>query len=166
MLIHPSHLSDLYPNVQVAFLLPPQLCNHPPKEWLLTLKHFIYNKHWCSYLEWWTRQIRHRSSEFWKSFNIWHVLENILAAWDSITSKTINVVCIAMQQGNTHSSRGSEEENDGVAWKAQKACIVRKAAFDEKDGYSRELPEVEPAAEEQRKRERWSKHGKTVNSLK
>lgn len=125
---HPSHPADLHLNVQVAFSPPPpQLHNHAPKEQLLTLKCFIYDKHWCDYLEWWAKQISHRLSEFWKSFNIWHVLENILAVWDLITTKTINGVWKAVWKGYARSSKGSEEKDEVVA---QTARLWWRAASD------------------------------------
>lgn len=161
-LIHPSHPGDLHPNIQVAFLPPPQLCNRQPEERLLTLKRFIYSKHWCNYLEWWTRQTRHWLSKFWKSFNIWHVLENVLAARDSITSKTINGVWKAVRKGHTHSSEGSEEE-DGVA---QRVSLGWKAAFDEREEMSIQESYLRlNLLKKSRGRERrWYKCGTTVNS--
>lgn len=161
--IHPSHLSDLHSNIQVVFLPPPQLCNHQLEEQLLTLKHFIYRKHWFNY--WSDGQGKQDTGQvsFEKSLNIWHILENILAAWDWLTSKTINGIWKATWKGRTHSSRGSEEEDDGVA---QKVSLGWRAAFDEREeiGIQENDLRLNPLKKSRGRERRWYKHRMTVDS--
>lgn len=114
-LIHLSHSDDLHPHAQVAFLLPPQLSKHQPEEWLLILICFIYNKQWCNYLAWWTRQTGHQSSEFLEKFQHLMCLGNHSCCVGLNTSRTINGVWEVTQKEHTRRSGGSEEEGGGAA---------------------------------------------------
>ena len=91
---HPTNLCDLNENVQITFLLPNTTSLIQPMDQgvIATFKAYYLRRTFSQAIKATTGENAPTLTEFWKSYNIRNVIENIGEAWHELTASNVTAL--------------------------------------------------------------------------